>query len=191
MLNLIKKNKKYLVFMVSIVLIGLIVGIIYYYIQSSNVKNNIINIISTYDSFKYNAIIKDLIIMSLLLISSFFIIGLPLSLFYIFYEGFSIGFLLSLFFASFKIKGVIYLLLFLLFNKIIIFILMFFFIQKIINIARYMIGYIIYKKEGLIKEKIIKNFISSLSYIIIVFFLNIFLYFLSSFLFKELAFLLH
>ncbi len=191
MLNLIKKNKKYLVFMVSIVLIGLIVGIIYYYIQSSNVKNNIINIISTYDSFKYNAIIKDLIIMSLLLISSFFIIGLPLSIFYIFYEGFSIGFLLSLFFASFKIKGVIYLLLFLLINKIIIFILMFFFIQKIINIARYMIGYIIYKKEGLIKEKIIKNFISSLSYIIIVFFLNIFLYFLSSFLFKELAFLLH
>ena len=185
------KNKKYLIFMLSIVLIGLIVGIIYYISQSIDVKNRIISIISNYDSFKYNAIFKDLIIMSILLVSSFLVIGIPLALFYLFYEGVSIGFLISIFLASFKIKGLIYLLLFLLVNKCLSFLLIFLFIQKIINIGRYVIGLIIYKNETVIKEKVIQNFISSLSYIIIIFILNIFLYFLSSFLFKHLSFLLH
>ncbi len=185
------KNKKYLIFMLSIVLIGLIVGIIYYISQSIDVKNRIISIISNYDSFKYNAIFKDLIIMSILLVSSFLVIGIPLALFYLFYEGVSIGFLISIFLASFKIKGLIYLLFFLLVNKCLSFLLIFLFIQKIINIGRYVIGLIIYKNETVIKEKVIQNFTSSLSYIIIIFILNIFLYFLSSFLFKHLSFLLH
>ena len=125
------KNKKYLIFMLSIVLIGLIVGIIYYISQSIDVKNRIISIISNYDSFKYNAIFKDLIIMSILLVSSFLVIGIPLALFYLFYEGVSIGFLISIFLASFKIKGLIYLLFFLFVNKCISFLLLFLFIQKI------------------------------------------------------------
>lgn len=185
------KNKKYLIFMLIIVLIGLVVGIFYYTFQSNEMKNNIINTLNTYSSFHYNAIIKDLIIMSLLLISSFFIIGIPCAFFYIFYEGFSIGFLLSIFLASFQIKGVIYILLFLLINKTITLMIMFFFIKKIINIGRYSIGYLLYKKEGMIKEKIINNFVSSLAYIIVIFILNIFLYFLSLFLFNHLSFLLH
>ena len=65
------------------------------------------------------------------------------------------------------------------------------FLKKIFNISRYTIGLIIYKNENLLKEKVIKNFINSLSYIIIVFILNIFLYFLSIPIFSKIAFLLH
>ncbi len=191
MLNLWKKNKKYLIFALVIVLIGLIVGIIYYNMQSSNIKENIIYTLSSYGSFKYNAILKDLIITSLLLVSSFLIIGLPLSLFYLFYEGLSIGFLISIFLSAFKIKGLIYIVIYLLFNKILTLIIMIFFIKKIIDIARLSIGYIIYKKDSIIKEKIMSSFISSLSYIIILLIINICLYFISIPLFNKLTFLLN
>ena len=187
MLNLWKKNKKYLIFALVIVLIGLIVGIIYYNIQSSNIKENIIYTLSSYGSFKYNAILKDLIITSLLLVSSFLIIGLPLSLFYFFYEGLSIGFLISIFLSAFKIKGLIYIVIYLLFNKILTLIIMIFFIKKIIDIARLSIGYIIYKKDSVIMS----SFISSLSYIIILLIINVCLYFISIPLFSKLTFLLN
>ena len=108
MQNKLFKNKKYLIFMFFLITIGIISGIFYYAFQSNDIKSNIINTISSYNSFKYNAIFKDLIIMSLLLVSSFFIIGLPLGLCFIFYEGLSIGFLISIFLASFKLKGLIY-----------------------------------------------------------------------------------
>lgn len=183
-MQLLKKHKKFLLFILIIIVIGLISGTIYYSFLKPEIKTNIFNTINELDTLRYNNIFKDLFIMSMLLVSSFFIIGIPLSILYIFYESFSLGFLTLLFLTLFHIKGLIYLIFFIAINKLIVFVLMLFFIKKIINIGRFTIGSIIYKKETLIKEKIILNFVNSLYIIIFVFIINIILYFISPLLFN-------
>jgi len=185
-----KKNKKYLNFVLVIVLIGLAFGFIYYQFLSENIKESITSTLNDYNSFRYNFIIKDLIIMSLLLVSSFFVIGIPLSIFYLFYESLSIGFLINIFFVSFGIKGLIYSLLYILLNKLITFLLSIIFIYKVINIGRFIIGVFIYKKDEFIKDKIILNFKNSLYIIVFVLIINIILYFISPLIFENLSFLL-
>ena len=83
MQRIISKHKKYLIFILVIFVISLIFGFIYYNLLDDSIKNNIINTINNYNNFNVNRILKDLIIMSTILISSFFIIGIPLSIFYI------------------------------------------------------------------------------------------------------------
>ena len=189
MQKLIMKHKKYLLFVVTIVLIGILLGIIYYQLLDNNTKNDIINTLVNFNTFKYNAILKNLIILSTLLISSFFGIGIFLSIFYIFYEGISWGFLLNIFYASFKIKGIIYFFLYLLINKLLVFILIVFFTYKIINISRYVIGYLLYKNSETSK-KILINFRKCLYSILIIFIIDIVLYYVSPIIFNSLKFLL-
>ena len=190
MQKFINNHRNYLTFVAIIIGIGILTGILYYQFLDENSKNNIALTITNYKNFKFNNVLKDLIIMSLLLVSSFFIIGIPLSIFYIFYESFSLGFLLNTFFVSYKIKGIIYFILYFIINKLIILLLMIFFIKKIINISRYIIGYLVYRKDSTIKDKIMLNFKNCLYSILIIFIINIFLYFISPYISSKLTFLL-
>lgn len=190
MQNIIIRNKKYLKFIFIIASIGLLSGIIYYQFLSTEVQNNVINTIKELEIYNSNYIIKDLIIMSVLLVSSFFVIGLPLSIFFIFYESLSIGFLINLFFASFKIKGLIYILIYLLTNRFINIILLILFVQKIINISKLIISLLINKDNKNEYIKIITNFKNSLYIILFVLIINIIMYFISPLLFNKLTFLI-
>lgn len=190
MQNLIMKHKNYLLFVVIILALGIFVGVLYYQFLSQSMKDSIITTLKTYQTFNYNNTLKDLIIMSFLLITSFFVIGLPLSIFYLFYEGISLGFLLNIFYVTYKFKGIIYFLLHFFINKLLILILLIFFIKRIINISRYTIGYLIYKHDSSLKEKIFIDFKKSLYTIIIVLTINIILYFLAPLIFNNLKFLL-
>lgn len=190
MQKFINDHKNYLLFAVIVIGLGILIGILYYQFLDENNKNNIVLTITNYNNFKFNNVLKDLIIMSLLLVSSFFIIGIPLSIFYLFYESFSLGFLLNTFFATFKIKGIIYFLLYFISNKLIVLLLMIFFIKKIINISRYIIGYLIYRRDSTIKDKIMINFKKCLYSILIIFIINIILFFISPYINSKLAFLL-
>ena len=89
-----KKNKLFILFILAIVLLGIGFGLLYYFIIDNNVKTDIINTLNNLEIIRFNNIFKNLIIMSLLLITSFFIIGIPLSFFYIFYESFTFGFII-------------------------------------------------------------------------------------------------
>ncbi len=180
------QNKWYIFLVLFIMIIGFIIGFIYYHLQPSDIKNGIITTLNSYEVFRSNSIIKDLIITSLLLITSFFIIGIPLALFYLFYESLSIGFLISMFISIYKIKGLFYIFLYLIINKLFSLLLIIFFIRKIIDIERYTIGLFIYKNNSL-KEKIIINFISCLYLIVILFVVNIILYFISCLIFSRLT----
>lgn len=186
----LKRHSKYLKFCLFIIGISILIGIFYYQIQSNDIKNNIINTLNNSNNFRYNAIFKDLIIMSLLLVASFFIIGMPLSIFYLFYESMGIGFLLSIFFATFKIKGLLYIIIYIFFYKTIPLILIIFFIKKIINISRYIIGLIIYKNDNNVKNKLFLNFKKSLYIIVFVLIINIILYNISPYFNEVLANLL-
>ena len=190
MQKLIMKHKNYLLFVVIVIAIGILVGILYYQFLNQSMKDSVITTLKTYQSFNYNNTLKDLIVMSLLLITSFFVIGFPFGIFYLFYEGISLGFLLNIFYVTYKFKGIIYFLLHFLVNKLLILILLIFFIKRIINISRYTIGYLVYRHDNAIKEKIFNNFKKSLYTIMIVLVINIILYFISPVIFNNLKFLL-
>lgn len=190
MLKILNNNKRYLIFVSIILLIGFTFGIIYYNLLSSDIKEMINYTIINYNNTRYNSIIKDLIIMSLLLVTSFFIIGFPLSFFYLFYEGLSLGLIFNIFIVNFKLSGLLYALIYIILNKILILVLMFFFIKRVIAISRYIIGLIIYKKDDVIRNKLICNTRNSIYLIIIVLIINILLYFITPYIFNTLLFLL-
>lgn len=185
-----QKNKKYLLFVFVVLIIGLITGILFFLVQNSTVKTEIINSLSNTNNYHYNAIMKDLIICSILLVLSFFVIGIPISIFYLFYEGLSLGFMLITFLMTYSFKGLIYMLIYIFLNKLIPLILMIFFIQKLINIGRLVIGFIIYRKDNYIKEKIILNFKNALYILIFILICNVISYFVSPLIFQNLTFLL-
>ena len=191
MQRILSKNRNYLLLVCSLMGLGIILGIIYYHFLNPDIQNSLINTITNFQNFQYNGILKYLTIMSLLLISSFFIIGLPLSLFYLFYESLSLGFILNIFYLTFKIKGLLYALIYLLINKLLVLLLLIIFVKKCLHISRLIIGHFIYRKDNVIKEKIIYNFKSSLYIILYVLIINIVLYIISPYIFKTLAFLLH
>ena len=190
MQKFLAKNKKYLLFVLVVLVIGFLTGIIFFLMQNSDVKSEIINSLSQSSNYHYNAIMKDLIVCSILLVLSFFVIGLPLSIFYLFYEGLSLGFMLITFLMTYSFKGLIYMLIYILLNKLIPLILMIFFVQKLINIGRLVIGFIIYRKDNYIKDKIILNFKNSLYILIFILIFNIISYFGSPVILKNLSFLL-
>lgn len=190
MLKILNNNKRYLIFVSIILLIGFTFGIIYYNLLSSDIKEMINYTIINYNNTRYNSIIKDLIIMSLLLVTSFFIIGFPLSFFYLFYEGLSLGLIFNIFIVNFKLSGLLYALIYIILNKILILVLMFFFIKRVIAISRYIIGLIIYKKDDVIRNKLICNTRNSIYLIIIVLIINVLLYFITPYIFNTLLFLL-
>ncbi len=189
-MQIINRHKKYLLFVITLIALGILAGVLYYYFLESQTKEEVLNTISNFNNFRYNAILKDLTIMSLLLISSFFIIGIPFSFFYLFYEGISFGFLLNIFYLTFKIKGIIYILIYFIINKFLTLLLMFIFILKCTRISRYMVGAIIYPKETPIKEKIFNSFKSNLYVIVFIFIINVILYFTTPFIFNKLTFLI-
>lgn len=190
MIKMISSNKKYLIFVGIILLIGFVSGIIYYNLLTTSIKESISLTIINYNNFRYNSIIKDLIITSLLLVTSFFIIGIPLSLFYLFYEGLSLGLVFNIFLVNFKFNGLLYSLIYFLINKFLVLFIMVFFIKKIISIGRHIIGLIIYKKDMSIKNKLVCSTINSIYLIVFILVINILLYFISPYIFNSLSFLL-
>lgn len=187
--NLIKRKKKYLLIVLAFLIIGIIFGIIYYIFLSSEVKLSITNTLIKHKIIE-NSILKDLIIMSSLFVFSFFIIGVPLNIFYLFYETFSIGFFVSVLTHNFGLSGFLYSLLYLIFYKLIILFLLIIYFKKLINISRLLIGIIIYKKDNFLKNKLFINVRNSLYIIIFVLIINILFYFLNPLIFEKFLYLL-
>ena len=149
--SLIKvKNKKVLVASI-LILLGIIIGVIYYNLLTSEIKNNIIYTLNNSNSFIYNSIIKDLLLTSLTLVTSFFLVGLFIGIIYLIYEGMSIGLLIAIFYNTYKFKGLLFILIYIIINK----------------------------KDNYLKEKIFINFKKSLFIIILILIVNVILYFIS------------
>jgi len=110
-------NKKtYFIFLISLFLIGLTSGIVFFILLNNSGKEEIVNNINSYftlsDNYNYLSILLDsfknnfsnVILLWLLGIS---VIGIFIIIFLYFIEGFSIGFIISSIFYSFKYKGII------------------------------------------------------------------------------------
>ena len=106
-----KKNKYALVLVVSIFVISLIVGFIYGINNPYDISEYVKNI------DKNMLLFNHLLVIMLFFFSTISLIGILINGFYIGFEGVSVGFVVSAFFKTYGIKGIIYSLINLLLNK--------------------------------------------------------------------------
>lgn len=106
-----KKNKYALVLVLSIFVISLVVGFIYGINNPYDISEYVKNIDKNMLFFNH------LLIVMLFFFSTISLIGILINGFYIGFEGVSVGFVVSAFFKTYGIKGIIYSLINLVLNK--------------------------------------------------------------------------
>ena len=110
-------NKKtYFIFLISLFVTGILSGIIFFVLLNNAGKEEIINNINSYftlsDNYNYLSILFDnlknnFLNVFLLWILGISVIGIFIIIFLYFMEGFSMGFIISSIFYSFKYKGIV------------------------------------------------------------------------------------
>lgn len=114
-------NKKMYLFLGIIFAIGLALGFVFLiYLDESSKELIFLNInewIQNLSGSHINNILSHLVILSSLCLLSIFIVGLPLVLFFVFYSGFSLGFMLMSLINIFGVKGFLYGLVYIIITK--------------------------------------------------------------------------
>lgn len=172
-------NKKLYVFMSIILVIGFIVGIVFVVLLDEATKEILfLNINEVLQNFSYvntNDLIIHLVILSSLLILSMFLIGGPLVLFFMFYNGFSIGFIISNLTCIFGIKGILFGSIYVIIYKLLFLIMLVVFSVNLFKIIKCVIDRIVNKNNN--KESLVVFIKRSVIFIGIVLILDIILYF--------------
>lgn len=170
-------NKKMMMFLLLMLSIGIVVGIVFLIMQDEATKEilflNINN--SLQEGKNINNILVHLFTICPIFILSLFIIGLPLVIFYLFYNGFAMGFIVTSLTNIFGIKGLLYGIIYAFITKGLFLILFLIFSITIFKLTRSIIENIFYKKRN--KEIIIVLFKKCLLTIALIFILDIILYF--------------
>lgn len=118
LLNNIKFDKRYVLFTLILVILGIITGSLFIVILNTTDKNLVIEYISSFidalsnKSFNYINTLKNTLIINYLIILIMSIIGftyflIPINIIVLFYKSFIIGFSISSFILTFKIKGLL------------------------------------------------------------------------------------
>lgn len=183
-------NKKYFLFIGIILVMGIFSGILYYYNIDNNMQSSVINTISNYEINQINNILKHVIILSILLVSSLVLIGIPISLFYVYYEGISMGFIITIFTTKYGLSGFIYGLIYNIVGSLLFLFLLLFFIKKLFYIAFSLMSFIYQKKQEKLKSTIIINFKNALLLMSLIIVLDIIIYIFSDNILLLFAFLL-
>ena len=175
-------NKKLYVFMSIILVIGFIVGIVFVVLLDEATKEILfLNINEVLQNFSYvntNDLIIHLVILSSLLILSMFLIGGPFVLFFLFfmfYNGFSIGFIISSLTCIFGIKGILFGSIYVIIYKLLFLIMLVVFSVNLFKIIKCVIDRIVNKNNN--KESLVVFIKRSVIFIGIVLILDIILYF--------------
>lgn len=106
-------------FVIALFLIGLITGLIFYFLYKPDVANYIDTFRDFIKTGHQNTYLLDGIIISSVFILSISCIGIPLLLILLFYEGMSIGFTLGVFLSIDFFKGIVFYSLFLVVSKLV------------------------------------------------------------------------
>ena len=112
LLNNIKFEKKYVLFSLIIVILGIITGSLFITILDSSDKNLVIEYVSSFIENLDNNILLNTLICNVLTISIIIIIGFtfflfPINIIILFYKAFIIGFTLSSFILIYRLKGIL------------------------------------------------------------------------------------
>lgn len=174
-------KKKYLFFLSIVLIIGFVCGIFFLNgIEESSceiVLNNINNWVMTIKDIHVNNILSHLLLLSLFIVISPFCIGMPLFIFYIFYNGFSLSFAISSLSRIFGFKGILYGFIYVFLTKGIYIFLLLFFTIFLLKIGEKSFLRLIHKENRNIKEQIILLFKKCLLLLFLIFINDIFLYF--------------
>lgn len=145
-------NKKLYLFMGIILLIGIIAGVFFVLMLDEASKEvmflNINEMIQNFGNIKINNIVSHLLILSSLLILTIMLVGAPLVIFFIFYNGFSIGFIISSLTSIFGIKGLIYGIIYVILTKGLFLLFLFIFSITLFKIIKNIIDKVFYKKHS-------------------------------------------
>lgn len=189
-----KRLKKYL-FLILLLLLGIIFGIIFISIINEVdkliIKNELtefINLINkdniSFSSAFLNSLTENIIFYFIIWCSGFIFILIPISYFLVFYKGFITGFLLSSLIYIFKLKGILYFLVFIFPNEILNIAFMIFFVFIISKFSKKFL-LIIYKDNPYdIKTLIKKYFLLLIGVILVCLILSLIEVFLNYFLIK-------
>jgi len=116
--NLVRFDKRYVLFCLILVILGIVCGSLFIVILNSSDKSLVIEYIETFidtiknNNFNYIDTLKNTLIINYLVIFIISILGftyflVPLNILILFYKSFVIGFSLSSFILVYKIKGLL------------------------------------------------------------------------------------
>jgi len=172
-------SKKMYVFMLIILIIGIITGIVFVIMLDEATKEilflNINEFLQNFSNTNINGGLMHLVILSSLLILSIFLVGGPLLIFYMFYNGFSIGFVVSSITYIFGIKGMLYGSIYILISRLVYIIVLIIFNVNLFKIIKCNIDSLVYKKSN--KESLSVFYKRSIVFIGIILINDVILYF--------------
>lgn len=172
-------SKKMYVFMLVILIIGIITGIVFVIMLDEATKEilflNINEFLQNFSNTNINSGLMHLVILSSLLILSIFLVGGPLLIFYMFYNGFSIGFVVSSITYIFGIKGMLYGSIYILISRLVYIIMLIIFNVNLFKIIKCNIDSLVYKKSN--KESLSVFYKRSIVFIGIILINDVILYF--------------
>lgn len=173
-------NKKVFIFLSIILAIGIISGILFLIFLNEASKEliflNINEYIQNINNYKINNIFMDIIILSSIIILSIFIIGIPISIFFVFFNGFSIGFIISSLSSIFGFKGLIYSIIHVIINKFIFLFFLYFLLLALYKITLILIKYWVHK-EKINKDELMHLFKKMVLCLLIILIYDLVLYF--------------
>lgn len=157
---MIKLKDNFLVrFVVALFLFGVCVGIVVYFSFKPNLTAYIEQFKDYVVTNHSNTILLNIIVISSIFLLSLFIIGIPLIIFYIFYEGLTVGYTLAVFITLYGLKGALFYLLFFLVIKVIFVFLVLLFGILSIKFSYKLIKGIIEKNFEKISKLILEHFL--------------------------------
>lgn len=175
-------NKKSYVFLSIIFVIGILCGLLFLNIIDNETSSNIIQKITYYiesNSLSTSFILKHIIVLAIIIVFSFFVISIIFSIIYLFYNGLTIGLLISLLYSISGLKGLLYSIIYILIVKTIFIILLLFFISMSMKIGICIFKYFFYKDNDKI-NKLIRYFKKTLVIYILIIINDIFVYYVGS-----------
>lgn len=172
-------SKKLYLFMSIVLIIGIITGVVFVIMLDEATKEilflNINNFLQSLGTSNITILVQHLVILSTLLILSIFLIGGPLVIFFIFYNGFTIGFIISSITCIFGIKGMLFGVLYVIISKLVFVVLFIIFSVNLFKIVKCVIDYLVYKKRN--KESLVMFMKRSIVFIGIIMISDVILYF--------------
>lgn len=187
-------NKKLSLFISIIFIIGLIIGIIFFLCLDEASKElillNINDWLQNIEQYHINAFVSHILILSFLLVSSFIFVGVPFILFFIFYNGFSFGFMVVSLISIFGIRGLLYGLIYGVVTKLVYLIFFGIFTITMLKIVKIILGRLFLSK-AINRDSFILFLKRIFICIVIIFIYDIILYFVGAKLISIFNFLLN
>lgn len=175
-----KKNNLVVFFLITIFILGIVFGIVYYFklpkLIKTGIGENLLEISKNIKNSHLNYFLFHNIIFLLIFFLSYTTILFPIILFYLFYEGVSLGFSFIIFTSSFKISGFFYALVLFIFTKLIYLLFIFYLTYNSYLIVKNMI-YLFSKKTSVYNIPFKKYFKRLIVLIICMFIYDLFIYF--------------